>query len=317
MGIYDRDYTRSEPKGIHLGGAHSAVAVLLFVNVAAFVIDFFTSDNVVVGGVKEHVSTLSNWFGLRADVFQTWPWPPVWGLLTYGFMHADVWHLALNMLGLWICGREVEIIYGSRRFCELYFSLLLLSGLAWVGSETYVLNSPQSVAVGASGAVSGVMLVYVLHYPLKTFLMFGVAPVAAWVMATIWLATDLANYYFSYWQARGVEFRGVRVEPIAFSAHLAGALFGYVFYRFRWVLFDLLPFRVGNVRLPQFSSRPRLRLHDPDEAEEEEDQEFEERVDRILAKISAQGTSSLTKEEQRLLESASRKAQQKRKVRTD
>ena len=65
------------------------------------------------------------------------------------------------------------------------------------------------------------------------------------------------------------------------------------------------------------AARPRLRLHDPDEEAAEEGGDFEERVDRILAKISAQGTSSLTKEEQRLLETASRKAQQKRRVRSD
>jgi hypothetical protein len=80
-------------------------------------------------------------------------------------------------------------------------------------------------------------------------------------------------------------------------------------------LIDLVPFRFGKIKLPGLAPRPKLRLHEPEA--EEIDEDFEERIDRILAKISAQGTGSLTKDEQRLLETASRRAQRKRRVPSD
>ena len=73
-----------------------------------------------------------------------------WQLLTSTFMHVQVWHIAGNMLALYVLGPQVEAVLGRVRFLAVY----LLSGLA--GSATaYWLSSPDGYSLGASGAIYG------------------------------------------------------------------------------------------------------------------------------------------------------------------
>lgn len=74
-----------------------------------------------------------------------------WRLFTAIFLHAGIWHLALNMFGLWIFGRMVESLFGHVRFGTIY----LVAGLS--GSVVSYLLNHDSIAVGASGAVFGVL----------------------------------------------------------------------------------------------------------------------------------------------------------------
>jgi membrane associated rhomboid family serine protease len=78
-----------------------------------------------------------------------------WRLFTAIFFHVDFLHIALNMVALWVIGRIVEPVLGTWR----YIALFLLSGLGGsVGS--YVLSSPFSGSVGASGAIFGLFGAY-------------------------------------------------------------------------------------------------------------------------------------------------------------
>ncbi len=75
-----------------------------------------------------------------------------WQLLTSMFTHVQVWHIGFNMLALYILGPHLEMLLGRARFLALY----LLSGL--VGSATvYWLAGENSVTIGASGAIFGLM----------------------------------------------------------------------------------------------------------------------------------------------------------------
>jgi len=74
-----------------------------------------------------------------------------WRLITGGFLHAGLLHIAFNMYLLWILGQMLEPTLGSARFAALYFTALL-----W-GSFGALLLSPDAVTVGASGAVFGLM----------------------------------------------------------------------------------------------------------------------------------------------------------------
>jgi len=76
----------------------------------------------------------------------------VWQLLTSMFTHVELWHIGFNMLALYVLGPQLEMILGRVRFLALY----LLAGL--VGSATvYWLAAEQSVTVGASGSLFGLM----------------------------------------------------------------------------------------------------------------------------------------------------------------
>jgi membrane associated rhomboid family serine protease len=287
MGIYDRDYIREEPKGLVFSRPQSAVVTIILINVAVFLVDF-------VGGsfwLNEHLA-------LGSDLFRT---GHVWELFTSGFAHGDVWHIAFNMLALWWFGTEVEVIYGRKAFWQLYLSTMLLSGLCWAVSQAFIFHDFNAHAVGASGAIAGILIVYVFHYPTKVCYVWGVVPVPMWLLATIWVGQDLFVYHQ---MALGAE----DAERIAREAHLGGALFGFVYYRWGWTLFSLIPSRL--LRTPVAAlKRPKLRVHEP----EFEESDLEEEVDRILAKIHSHGTESLTEEEQRTLQRASRVAQRRRR----
>jgi len=73
-----------------------------------------------------------------------------WRLLTSMFLHQEIWHIAMNMLGLWFLGPPLEAALGRIRFLALY----LLSGVAG-GAVTYLLAAPQQASLGASGAIFG------------------------------------------------------------------------------------------------------------------------------------------------------------------
>jgi membrane associated rhomboid family serine protease len=74
-----------------------------------------------------------------------------WRLLTAGFLHAGLFHLATNMLSLWILGSMLEPPFGRWRFGLIYLVSLLC------GSFGALLMSPDSVTVGASGAIFGLL----------------------------------------------------------------------------------------------------------------------------------------------------------------
>jgi membrane associated rhomboid family serine protease len=286
MGIYDREYYREEPRGFFLGGDRSMVTNLIIVNVAIFLADVLLFD-----------SELSRLMGLKSDLIER-PWN-FWQLLTYGFAHSpeDAMHVAFNMLFLWFLGREVEHIYGRRAFLQLYLSIVVMAGLCWVLLDQAA-GQQHAMVVGASGAVFGVMVVFALHYPMRTIYIFGIVPAPVWVLVALFLFKDIMSLRS---QMRGDG----GYDVVAHSVHLAGALFGFVFYKTGWTLARLIPDRLikKGIRV-----RPKLRLHTP----EQDDNELDTRVDQILDKINREGESSLTKEERRVLEEASRRYQRRR-----
>ena len=74
-----------------------------------------------------------------------------WRLITAAFLHANLIHIAFNMLALWWIGAPVEQYLGRARFLGLYF----VSGLA--GSAGALLQAPLAPTVGASGAIFGIL----------------------------------------------------------------------------------------------------------------------------------------------------------------
>nr|WP_243658916.1 rhomboid family intramembrane serine protease [Tamaricihabitans halophyticus] len=121
------------------------VPILIAVNLAIFAI------------TAAQAGDLLNNF--RSSLFAQWQlWPPVvasgewWRMLTSGFLHYGPLHLAMNMLALWILGRDLEVLLGKLRFCALY-ALSLLGG----GVAVYLFGDMSTAVAGASGAVFGLM----------------------------------------------------------------------------------------------------------------------------------------------------------------
>src|SRR5262249_25054680 len=72
-------------------------------------------------------------------------------LITAGFLHVGLWHIALNMLALWFLGSQLEPLVGRVKFAVVYMSSLL------AGSLGVIIVSPHEITVGASGAIFGLL----------------------------------------------------------------------------------------------------------------------------------------------------------------
>lgn len=231
------------------------------------------------------------------------PWQP----LSYMMLHGSFFHLLFNMLGLWMFGMELENVWGTKKFIVYY----TLGGIA--AGLTHLVVGPLvgqlGPTVGASGAVFAVLVAFAMLFPDRPIYIYFLLPVKAKFLVAGYIALEL--FY-------GVSGSG---EGIAHFAHLGGALFGFLYMtgelnhlpvRSWWAALRsgsgaIPPARHGKGREEVRDAR----FYDirtggpvPPRGEEEITQET---VDRILDKISAEGYQSLSEEEKRILNEASRK----------
>jgi len=296
MGIYDRDYYRDEHRGFSWGGPRTIVSSLLLLNVLIYLANGLLTPP---SGQPGDLGQISNALAFTADSLSlTHPW--LWlRLLTYGFVHApppQYTHLIFNMLALWFLGRDVESLYGRGEFLRLYLVLLLAGALFW-GIAAKLQGIDGGTLLGASGAITGVVVLYALNFPRRMLLLFFVIPVPAWVVGVLLVGFDLYG---------AIALR--QESHVAYTVHLAGAALAFLYFQFRWNFGRM----TGNgrwLRLDRLKPRPRLRVHDP---EPEEESDLNEEVDRILEKIHREGETSLTRKERRTLETASRQYQKRR-----
>jgi membrane associated rhomboid family serine protease len=283
MGIYDRDYERGrqydgEP-GFHLGGPVTLTTKLVIVTFGVYLVQFFTNQWITEFG------------SLQADWWRR-PWL-AYQLLTYGFLHdpRDLMHIGFNMLGLWIFGRQIEARYGRREYLTFYVTALVVAGLAWTVAE---IPGGRNVAMlGASGAVTAVVILFALNYPHVTAMFMMLFPMPMWIAGALIVAFDIAG-------AIG------RFGTTAFTAHLGGAALAFLYFRYGVRLERWLP---SEASLKRLRRRPKLRVLDPDADGESE---TDLAVDEILRKIQDHGQDSLTRRERRILQKASQKYQKRR-----
>jgi membrane associated rhomboid family serine protease len=144
---------------------------------------------------------------------------PVLTIFTSMFMHGGLFHIAGNMLYLWIFGNNVEDTLGHGRFLVFY----LTSGAVAALVQTAVGPSASVPMVGASGAVSGVLGAYLLLFPnarVTTLVIFGffwrLVQIPALVVLGFWIIVQVLNGLGSFGASGGV----------AFFAHIGGFLGG-------------------------------------------------------------------------------------------
>ena len=224
-------------------------------------------------------------FGLVPNTFFTELM--LWQPFTYMFFHAPFYssigisHILLNMLGLWVFGRELEQAWGKKKFLKYYFLTGIGSGLI-----TYIFQMDSSnPVIGASGAVYGVLLAYGVSYPNRMLYIWGLIPVRS-----MWLVIIMGV----------IAFFGLlgKADGISHVTHISGMLIGYVLLKNKWKLSDML-----------FSLRKKTIEF---QVQRKEDQEVKRKiinrdVDIILEKIKNVGFSGLSDEEQSKLYEASRK----------
>ena len=161
------------------------------------------------------VLPLDFWFAL-------WPLPSgrflPWQPLTYAFLHGGMFHLFFNMLGLWMFGSELEMMWGQRR----YLHFLLASVLAAAAAQLLItwLTGSMVPTVGASGGLFGLLLAFGMLFPNRIIMpLFPPIPMKARTFVFVFGALELL---LGLGGSSGV----------AHFAHLGGMLGGFLMIRY-------------------------------------------------------------------------------------
>jgi membrane associated rhomboid family serine protease len=245
-----------------------------------------------------------------------------WTIGTYMFVHGGFWHLALNMYTLWLFGPRVERKWGAREFLRFY----LFCGLGgWFAHLVFVPG--DSLLIGASAAVFGVMLAYASLWPDEQLFVFGVIPTTVrWLVIFVGVLNIVG----------GITTTGAQ-SGVAYLAHAGGLAAGWLYLRMTAAVNlgrlrqgvspvpdepEDMPPRAVPRTLPRSRARERERDNIDDVVARSNavvakrttspratrgPQAELAALDQVLDKISAHGLGSLTSEERRLLSEESKR----------
>lgn len=247
------------------------VSRLLLTNVVVFLL---TTSNPLLGRALG--------FAPAAVLHQPWL---IYTVITYMFVHAGLWHIFFNMLGLFFFGPRLEMRLGGTGFLRLYF----WSGF---GGALLSVGQPNIMIIGASGAVFGVLLAYAMFWPTDQIYIWGVLPVQA-----RWLVVFLT--VMSLWQ--GLD--GVQ-DNVAHFAHLGGfgAAFLYIKWRQRNSPAEKFKRQAYGMQPTPTPERPAMAEAWRNIKREGMHELNLEELDRILEKIASLGVEALTLDERAFLD---------------
>lgn len=293
MGLENRDYLSDESRryssGFSSGGpAQSVCKLLIIINVAAFVLQLFSNGFIERWFVMDTTAVLSG---------------QVWRLLSYGFLHdqLSLFHIIFNMLFLWWFGPRLESMYGSREFVVFYLTSIVIAAVAYLGIDL-VTGDPKPM-LGASGGVMAVITLYACHFPRQVIYLMFVIPVELRWMVLLYAALDLHPLILEL-QGKGTA------NNVAHAAHLGGMAFGYLYFKQNLQLGSFLN---GMTKWWKVKRSGFKVVSDRDDVKtDRRTQKLEAEMDALLAKISRDGESSLSRSERRTLESVSRELRNRR-----
>lgn len=289
MSIHSRDYMRGEERR---GSAPWSVVVwLIVINAVVYLL-----NNLIFYSPQRDI------FALSLDALKSLR---LWTPLTYQFVHANLWHLLGNMLGLFFLGRMLLDMVGPRLVVRIY----LLGGLAGGGLQLVynAIFGPDALIIGASASVLAIVIAVCTLVPYQRIqlLLFFVIPISLTLkqVALVIIATNVLTLLFRFSAPGG--------DGIAVMAHFGGILFGWAFIRLGFHESSPAPARTrerSSVK-ERFGIRI-IRESDPEAGEKsprKKEPFVTSDVDAILDKINELGFQSLTEEERLTLEKSSRK----------
>lgn len=287
MGIHDRPYWKdNQESGFRGGGLMRGVTVgmprpgqvvkyLLIINIVAFILQL----------IFLKILPLSSIFGVTLE-----GWWQIWRYVTFQFLHShqSLFHLGLNMLGLYMLGTPLERQWGGKIFLRFYLTCGITAGLSYVIMAGLMGLPPYVPLIGASGGVYGIVLACAVLFP-QFRLIFFLFPVPIRLAAVIIFGGMILVVLRSLSSGQ--------VGPSFWSdvAHLGGAVAAAVWI---WVL----PRMLGTIS----QTRSRINQGAWDRKMKTRHAEQKE-IDRILEKIHIKGLNSLTYKEREKLKRATRK----------
>lgn len=279
MSSYNRDYMRRPS----WGGEFWALKWLVIGNAG-----FFILQTVFTQWFGSHV--LNEYLSLSTHrLFHGF----FWTLLSYSFLHADFFHVLINLLVIFFMGKALEERYGSRQLLVIYFVSVLFGGLVWLTASGGGLN----YLVGASAGAFGLLAFFCLTQPEQpiTLLLFFVIPVTMKPKWILWGMLGIEGFLFVFYELPG---RSV----IASSAHLGGILGGFIIFKIftqpGWLT------KLKKVTLERPESKKDKIFKGGFKVNIKNEEAMAAEVDRILDKINGDGFGALTPKEKETLEKA-------------
>jgi membrane associated rhomboid family serine protease len=267
---------------------------LILINVVCFVVPFFLRSIFFLFDLP--AQSFLSFFELPSSIGDFIYQP--WSLLTYGFLHDSIGHIFWNMLLLYYASQFFLNLFSSQRFINVYFMGILLGGLVFILSyaifPAFKNQSPQMV--GASAGVMAVLIFSCTYMPTQEvrLLFFNVKlmyiGIALVIVDVLQIPTGNAGGHL---------------------AHIGGAALGYIYAQqlqngkdigtgferlWKWLI-SLFSTQSNMKTVYKTSKRNSKKTMNSDQ----------EKIDRILDKISASGYDSLTKEEKEMLFNAGKK----------
>ncbi|MBQ0117880.1 MAG: rhomboid family intramembrane serine protease [Flavobacterium sp.] len=222
-----------------------------------------------------------------------------WTLITYAFIHANFLHLLFNMIMLNFVGRLFYTYFTNKQFLVVYFFGAIFSGFFFVLTSKFF--GMENILVGASGAIMSIIFATVSYNPSYALKMPLIGVIKIWHIAAVLVLIDLIQI--------PVDNTGGHI------AHLAGALFGFLYVKILLIGFDLANVfdtfkKVIGPKKATTKGTPFTKIHRNPAPKAEKvgvvvrkvDKNIkQQQVDDILDKISKSGYDSLTKEEKDFL----------------
>jgi membrane associated rhomboid family serine protease len=230
-------------------------------------------------------------------------------ILTSGFLHVSWIHLIFNMISLYAFSEALEFSIGPFLFLLIYFTSLVGGGLLSLFIHR---NHGNYSAVGASGAVSGIIFAFIAIFPHSSIGFFLLPSIPAWIYGLLYVLISII----------GIR---SRVDNIGHDAHLGGAVIGMITAvairpgvweeNYGTILVIAIP---AMTFIYIIATRPHLLLTDTlfsktqqkyysvDHRYNAQRVERQKEIDRILEKISSKGIKSLTRKEKEILEQHSK-----------
>ncbi len=275
----------------------SSLIKLIYINAAVFLGIKVIQVLAFLFGFSGVSSVLVHWLSVPAELGTLVTRP--WTLLTYMFLHEGFFHIAFNLLWLYVFGRIFLMYLNEKKLLSVY----LVGGFA--GAALYILSFnvfpafqdvvTLSFALGASASVMAIVIAISVYVPDFSINLLLLGPVKLKYIAIFTIVLDVLSIPTS--------------NSGGHIAHLGGALFGYLYIR---------QYRKGKIitkgfdhfmdeLFALFKPRPKFKVthkqHKPktDIEYNREKAKRQEKINKILEKISKKGYESLTKEEKELL----------------
>ena len=276
MGLYDRDYARPYQEqhysmGSGFKGMPPVVKWLLIINFAVYIF------SMLVPNIGEYIYK----FG-AVDTRGAVNGLQIWRYITYQFLHDPerITHIAFNLLVLYFMGPFVERALGPRAFLKFYLICGAAGGVVYT-LLAWLIPSMTGVMVGASGAIYGLMAALAIMAPHMRILLWGIIPMT--MVRLVILMVILSFLFIAIGHNRGGE-----------AAHLSGLAMGFLYMKYKpWI------------------TRRRMERQKGAWAQKiERERNFQAEVDRTLDKVRREGINSLSNDEKKILQEATRREQQ-------